>query len=789
MNNFYQFTGFRKSVFFKKAFVLMICCLGIFGALKAQVSVTATAGVVGPTAYTTLKTAFDAINAGTHQGDVTVSITGNTTETVMAVLNGSGAPANYTTVLVKPSGVPRIITGNLATPIVKLNGADNVTIDGTLGVGTTRDLSFTNTNPSTASGVIWVASASASDGANSNVIKNCVVKGNTPTSTGSVIGQSSGVTFGNAAEAANSNNSYLNNSISDGLYGIKIAGSAASQDLNTIISNNFVDKLGHAGIYASNQTNLLISFNDITGVSSSSGGTTFQTAGIIALGTINGGLIHKNKIRNIRIASVWGCYGILLDATNTNTNLMISNNFIYDVASGGYSGYDTIDDNGSGIGINKGGGYKIYYNSIDMATNAITIPTPTTYKSAAIWIGRNIVDGALEIGNNIFANRQTASLSGLFSIYSNSPSSIFAYINANDYYSAGTVGFLGSIQATLSNWQIATEQDDLSVAVNPFFTNASDLHLLGNSPLDGLASPAAGITTDIDGDTRNATTPDMGADEFTPPNCTNPVNDNFPASASITDICVSGSAILSASGYSFGIGITYAWEYSTVGTSGPWLPLGQTNPLSATTGVINATRYYHLKVQCNGLTAGYSVPITITVNNPAVVVGPNVARCGIGTVDLTASGTNLQWYAAASGGTVIGTGSPFTTPVINATTTYYVSAASAGINGSGGKPAALGGTGYNGLTGLVFDATQPFTLLTVKMYPQAAGQVTIQAVNSSGALLPGCTQTVFFTGATSTGVVVNLNFPIPIGTAHRLVLSSNVSNIIICNKCICTRRI
>ena len=68
-------------------------------AVSAQVSVTATAGTVGPTTYTTLKLAFDAINAGTHQGAVAISINANTTETATATLNASGSgSASYTSV-------------------------------------------------------------------------------------------------------------------------------------------------------------------------------------------------------------------------------------------------------------------------------------------------------------------------------------------------------------------------------------------------------------------------------------------------------------------------------------------------------------------------------------------------------------------------------------------------------------------------------------------------------------------------------------------------------------------
>lgn len=52
------------------------------------------------------------------------------------------------------------------------------------------------------------------------------------------------------------------------------------------------------------------------------------------------------------------------------------------------------------------------------------------------------------------------------------------------------------------------------------------------------------------------------------------------------------------------------------------------------------------------------------------------SNCGPGTISLSASasGTGLEyeWFDVASGGTAIGTGASFTTPVISTTTTYYV---------------------------------------------------------------------------------------------------------------------
>jgi len=66
---------------------------------------------------------------------------------------------------------------------------------------------------------------------------------------------------------------------------------------------------------------------------------------------------------------------------------------------------------------------------------------------------------------------------------------------------------------------------------------------------------------------------------------------------------------------------------------------------------------------------------TITGTTPA-------SRCSTGTVALgaTASAGTINWYAAATGGASLGTGTTFTTPSISATTTYYADATSNGCN-------------------------------------------------------------------------------------------------------------
>ena len=68
------------------------------------IEVESIAPVTGPTAYATLKLAFDAINAGTHTGTINVEVCFNSVEgTTPATLNSTGAGAAvYTSISIRP---------------------------------------------------------------------------------------------------------------------------------------------------------------------------------------------------------------------------------------------------------------------------------------------------------------------------------------------------------------------------------------------------------------------------------------------------------------------------------------------------------------------------------------------------------------------------------------------------------------------------------------------------------------------------------------------------------------
>ena len=255
-------------------FTILLSCITLSS--SAQVDVSASAAT--PTAtYTTLKAAFDAINAGTHQGNITIGISASTTETASAVLNSSAAgSALYTSVLIQPTVDGVSISGASAQGrgLIELNGADDVTIDGdnpnTAGIN--RNLTITNTALNTVihTSVIRLAVATTViTSANNNTVRNLIVNGSATgrndalaTLTTGSENASYGIYVGGGASTASSTNAPT------GISSVTtLVGSGATFN-NLSIINNQVNACGR-GIYVGgsniNVCNSLNVSNNIVG--------------------------------------------------------------------------------------------------------------------------------------------------------------------------------------------------------------------------------------------------------------------------------------------------------------------------------------------------------------------------------------------------------------------------------------------------------------------------------------------------------------------------------------------
>ena len=71
------------------------------------------------------------------------------------------------------------------------------------------------------------------------------------------------------------------------------------------------------------------------------------------------------------------------------------------------------------------------------------------------------------------------------------------------------------LRVTLTAWQTANSTLNANSVNQPVtFMGTDDLHLITGA--NNLGTPISSVTTDIDGDVRSTTTPDIGADEYTP---------------------------------------------------------------------------------------------------------------------------------------------------------------------------------------------------------------------------------------------------------------------------------
>ncbi|WP_207492242.1 T9SS type A sorting domain-containing protein [Aridibaculum aurantiacum] len=464
--------------------------------------------------YPTIGDAVNAYHTACITGNVTFTLMDGaySSETFPIVIRSNPDASATKTITFKPeAGMATTISGSSAGAIIRLLGADYVVFDGVNTGGSS--LTIANTNTGTSSSLIYLSPASATDGATNNIIRNVTLTGNTPTTTYAAIVSSSSTTLGGVAEAANSNNIFENNTITALQYGIVLVGPTGNE-VNNVIRGNTIgsaiaaSKIQLNGIAIFQQQNVEISGNNISGVSSAA--TTPAASGLRIAGTMSGGNIFNNKISDIKntVSGGWGANGIQLNASTTASNLTIYNNFIWDVAGVGYASGVGLNDNGYGIIAVTGGGYNLYFNSINLNTDQ------TTGTSAAINITSGITTAnSLNIRNNIFANTQTANTR--YAIYNAAATTVFNDINNNDYFTTGTnIGYSGSAAvADIAAWRTATGKDAASVSVDPQFISPTDLHLQTSSPLINAGVTIAGITKDIDMEDRDAT-PDMGADEI-----------------------------------------------------------------------------------------------------------------------------------------------------------------------------------------------------------------------------------------------------------------------------------
>ena len=445
--------------------------------------------------------------------DLTFTNTSTTAPQVLTFIGASAATAN-TNIVVKNSN---IINGtNTSSALVFFDGAatpiggyfNNVTIQN-------------NSIKKAYIGIYLFGAIAAGNGTNT------LVTGNDLSSTGAESIRLAGIYLQSVDGGTVSNNTIgnFNPAAAEIRRGIWFAtGTVNSSAIsNTITNLNYsgTGAGGAAGITvtsgntgSSPAANVILRGNTISNFTSTGTGTVFS--GIYVGGTLtNAVTIDRNKINTITNTNTsgYGANGLYIASTSAVANMLVTNNIISGVSGYGYVAGGGVNDNGNGIVIGSGGGYRLYYNTVVMNANQ----TVSGRSSALNVISTVTAAGAIDLRNNIFVNSQTQA-GEKYVLYSGSANTVFSNINYNNYFSSGTnLGFIGgAAKATLADIQTSFGGNINSYNVLPEFASATDFHIPAatNAALDNKATPIAEVTLDADGNVRSAATPDLGGYEF-----------------------------------------------------------------------------------------------------------------------------------------------------------------------------------------------------------------------------------------------------------------------------------
>ena len=253
---------------------------------------------------------------------------------------------------------------------------------------------------------------------------------------------------------------------------------------NTIIENNIVQNVRYLNNYFSVGINSYVS---------------------------NGDIIRNNVVHNIYSnGGIYGGVGIMLsgDPGLIGSNSSAYNNMVYDIRSSSSQSGSIV----AGIQVWYQNNPQVYYNSVYLSGNG---NGANPNGSAALYISSEVTN--LKTKSNILVNARDESPSCASSIYDYSTSNLTSDYN-DLYYEPNFFNCLvragDTYYTTLTEWK-ATGSDVQSISEMPNFT-APHLHINAAiaTYLEKGAIPIAGIDTDFDGQPRNATQPDIGADEF-----------------------------------------------------------------------------------------------------------------------------------------------------------------------------------------------------------------------------------------------------------------------------------
>ena len=660
---------------------LMLVALPAFGQLSGTYTIDASGS--GTSNYTTFAAATTALSTSGVSGPVIFNVASGTyTEQVTIPAYTGTSTTNTVTFQANPSNTTAAtVTYSPASSstnwTIRLDGTSNVTIKGLVittggtSYGRLIDQYGANTNISlidnTLTGAAGTSSSSYFAGIYYTYSSTTEAKGNW-TITGNTISNVSSAAYIYGKSYTTSMDTMVldNNVISMTNYGIYIryakyqhvhgntvnyVGTSTSYGNNYLyypsvgvdVQNNDINNCRYGFYIYSNPpsggtpASYVFENNDIEGsyygiYMSGSGSSSYTQAGYVS--------IKKNNIVAGGTSTNYGIYIGYMNGSSTNRSVVENNMIALNSSSTSSSAY---------------GMYLYHTGNVDVLHNSISVANASSTSGRALYMNKSTSTSYFTAAGNVFKNNIFTNTGGGYAAEASSAAVAGTYFTAdyNVYNATGTSPFKynNSTVATLAAWQTATSQDANSAFGDPLFSSATDLHAQG-ALADNAGTPV-GTLTDIDGDSRSTTTPDIGADEY----------------AALTCFGVSGLAAANVTA----VGFDATWtsnNATTIGTQARHRLSGSTSAWTITSGTTNsisvsgltaATAYdYAVREICAiGDTCVWSASASIT---PAQCAATSQCQYMVYMTDAYGDGWNGNSLVFSQGGNPVGTmGAGFTT--------------------------------------------------------------------------------------------------------------------------------
>ncbi len=463
---------------------------------------------------------FQSINTLGLSGNVIVNVTSDLAEDGLNALNAWAeiGVGSYTLTIQPNTTTLRNITGNVVAGLIRFNGANRVTIDGSAGTANSY-LNFSNTNVAGTTGTAFTFI----NGASNNTIKYSSISAYANATNGVVLFSTSTGVAGNSNNTLSNNNIIATVGANTSIVAVYSGGTIAKENTNNTLSNNFISNYRDRGldVIATGSTGWSITGNSffnggVSGALDYAAGSVL--AGIRVLGgsgyTITGNYVGGNAAlaggANASYSSSTGVIlydGINLTTTSATPASLIKGNTIKSISitcvptavgQAVFYGIETSGSGGATIGGTLGGegniiGSNSVNGSISITTNSAAVANRSNVRGiSASGSGGSILNN--QVGGFDISNGGALAAPTFFSGVILNNASAASPVSGNVIGSSGVGAASNSIRVLSTSSAVGTTLAGIAVANTVASTVLIDGNTIQNLSFQFTGGTATGIT-------------------------------------------------------------------------------------------------------------------------------------------------------------------------------------------------------------------------------------------------------------------------------------------------------